>query len=208
MGTLMENQRAALDAATKAQKQALAEAVRDIRTDHARAMQDVNEKLEHQEREIQGLRRDRDAFLPHLEVIESRPAGRGTTVVEGNEGEGEVERARRTLVFGGWGEPVSRRSLLPQLQSALDTLRLRQHMDTEPFTTELEGAWRWQPSVNGRVSLSVSMSAVVEGVRRSSYYLDVDGAATKKLWAGFSKTKKQRAKGAHAARVRRIIKAA
>ena len=70
----MESQRSAWDAATRAQKQALSEAVRDIRTDHAQAMQEVNDKLEAQGREIHGLRRDRDAFLQRIEATESRSA--------------------------------------------------------------------------------------------------------------------------------------
>ena len=47
--------------------------------------------------------------------------------------EGETERAKRTLVFRGWGEPTSRRALLPQLESACAMLKFKHLLDMEPL---------------------------------------------------------------------------
>ena len=100
------------------------------------------------------------------------------------EAAGEMERAKRTLVFGGWGE--------------LDMLKLKHFLDMEPLITRARrsvalATFRERPG-EAFFQVKARMNAVVEGIRCSSYYLDVDGAAKKRLWAGYSKTKLQREK--------------
>ena len=100
---LLEGQRVALEATARDQRAALAYAVADIKAEHSKVLQGLHFQLDDQAREIQGLRRDRDAVLQRLEVLET---GKGGPAAPGGEVDTLQERALRTLVVGGWGAYV------------------------------------------------------------------------------------------------------
>ena len=118
------------------------------------------------------------------------------------------ERAKRTLVLGGWGEPTSRKALLASLDKAFGALSLNGYLDTAPFTTGARRSVALLPfherEHESFYQMKQRMTAVVEEVRRASYVLDARSGKT--LWAGYSKSKSQRTRGSHAARCRRVIK--
>ena len=104
MGTLLEGQRLALEASTRDQRAALADAVEEIKAEHSRALEGVQLQLDDQAREIQRVRRDRDAVLQRLEALESGKTANAAKA-DGVDTDALQERAKRTLVTGGWANP-------------------------------------------------------------------------------------------------------
>ncbi|CAE7563884.1 KIN14I [Symbiodinium sp. KB8] len=111
-----------------------------------------------------------------------------------------------TLVFGGWQPDTRKGILLHQLESALQGIRVRNYLDTDPFTT---GARRSVALCQFRRRANQSdsevrqrMLHVLQVVNASKVQLE---GSQKPMWAAFSKTPAERGRAALASVVKKAV---
>ncbi|CAE7487330.1 jockey\pol [Symbiodinium sp. CCMP2592] len=146
---------------------------------------------------------DRVAVL-EKQIEELLRQGSSTPQFRGLAGDDSARRAR-TLVFGGWARDSRRRVILEELKSFLESLKVADLFDSEPFTT---GARRSMALCGFQQRATETFSDMRARMHRIVVAFSKGGLSTKaggRAWCSYSKTKQERAKGSHAGWIKRAV---
>ena len=117
------------------------------------------------------------------------------------------DRHRYTLIFGGWQRDTSRKTIVQQVHDGLRELQVASLTDFPAWCT---GPRKSMSLMTFRVrqyedyqGMRDRMAQIVGAVNRKQVVVTNGG----RMWAGFSKPRAERARGSHAAYVRRVIRA-
>ena len=159
-------------------------------------MDKVEETIQTQGATMAEVQRDLQALQDRLSRVEQSGAPSG----------GSGPDRKWTLVFGGWMPDTRRAILLHQLDGALQGVKVKDSLDTDPFTT---GARRSvalcqfkKRAHEADSDVRQRMLHVLQVVNASKVQLE---GSQKPLWAAFSKTPAERGRAALTAVVRKAV---
>ena len=120
-------------------------------------------------------------------------------------GADDADRRARTLVYGGWPRDTRRGVILDELRTFLSSLGVKDHLDAEPFTTGARrsmalSAFKQRPG-ESFADMRARMHQVVLAFSTGGQLTKAGG----KAWCSYSKTRAERAKGAHAGWIKRVV---
>ena len=204
-GLLAEQTATLMDRVMQGQKEQLASLATELRTEFRQGEEEVKQEVKIQRQSIQELQQDNKHMAARIAKLEQHQgSSSGASTAEPI----SLERHRFTLIFGGWSKDTSRQTITSQLHKALQELNLASATDFPGFTT---GPRRSVALMQFRIrsphedyqGMRDRMQMVSGGINRSTVIVKGGG----KMWSGFSKPKPERDRGAHAALVRRCVRA-
>ncbi|CAE7832402.1 unnamed protein product [Symbiodinium sp. CCMP2592] len=120
-------------------------------------------------------------------------------------GRDDADRRARTLVYGGWARETRRKIILDDLAGLLSSLQVSDLLDSDPFTTGARRSMALssfkQRAHESFADMRSRMHKIVIAFAKGG--LEIKGGG--RAWCSFSKTKAERAKGAHAGWIKRVV---
>ena len=200
---LLAEQSASLIDKVMAGQQAQLEAVAtSIRAEVKESQGVIMEEVRTQGEQLKGVQQEQQTMLERLRKLEVGASTSASSTVEPV----NVERHKYTLVHGGWARDTPKRIIIEQLHTALKELGVAGYTDNPCFTTGPRRTMclqQFKPrSGESFQDMRERMQAVISAVSQSTVIVKKGG----KLWSGYSKSKPERERGAHAALVRRVVR--
>ena len=200
---LLAEQSASLIDKVMAGQQAQLEAVAtSIRAEVKESQGTIMEEVRAQGDQIKGVQLEQQSMMERLRKLEIGASTSGSSTAEPV----NVERHKYTLVYGGWARDTPKRIIIEQLHSALKELGVAAHTDNPCFTTGPRRTMCLQQfrlrSGESFQDMRERMQAIISAVSQSTVLVKGGGM----LWAGYSKSRPERERGAHAALIRRVVR--
>ena len=182
-----------------------AETILQANRAHAQGLLDALEK-KHGGR-LDKLESGADKLAGGLQGVEERLSALERDLRQGVfvKGDGNEERRKTTLVFGGWERDTKKETILKELRQALDGLDLYGKVSEDPFTTG--------PRKNIALMNCPLLDSESDADRRRRMHTIVTTisqaklmtSAGRKLWCAYSKTRQQRDVSGHCSWVKRAL---
>ena len=186
------------------QRACMKEMMKQLRDEMQQGDDEVKQILKEQAEGIHELKTQKDEILDRLKKLEdARGSASNASTAEGD---GGWDRHKTTLVFGGWDRETRKALIIDDAHQALIKNDLARFTDFPVWTT---GPRRSMCLLNfkarggeGYSDVRDRMQRVLDGIMASGTVL----RSGKKMWCGHSRPREERARGDHAAHVRRVVR--
>ena len=185
----------------EAQKLEMSRAVSQLEAKQSEIVRGINDKLEHQGRDVAVLRQGHAELEKRLDKLE---AG-GSTAAGSSMGD---NRRQNAIVFGGWPQSTRKPAMIEDLDRALQSLRIKGCLDQPVVAPGVrKGICVAQISTRDaensqdvRERMIKVVSAVSEAAVTTTHM-----EPGKCLWAAISRPRHERQRAAHAGKIRKLL---